>query len=440
MTRSASVTRDPVIEHDDGTIRVFVADDEEAVVDVLRAVISTDPSLRFVGAAHDADAAIAGVAREHPDVALLDVRMPGGGGVHAAREIRRRDLSTRIVALSAHEDPDTIIAMVSAGAHAYVPKADSTDRIVRAIHRAVEPGWTEDEDAQRPAVLAPPLPRRNERAPRVARAILEGAVIPAFEPIVDLVTRQVVGLDARPTVRSWPERAYDGWLADAAAEDLLVDFELMAFRAAMPVLRWLPRDAFVEFQVTPVTAAHPRFRRAVLSADRSIALGFSALEVMSEEVREGLVSAAAEFRAHGVLISARDVGPGIEGLRQLARLSPDQAWLDPTLTRSLGQSFTVHSVAATVVACAEESGAQVIADGVTTESQLDALLALRVPMASGRLFGGPIDQPMPATTAPSAGATSPAPRPVRSRSGRPRADGSGGNRGGVPRKGGGGRR
>jgi len=437
MTRAASVTRDPVIEADDGTIRVFVADDEEAVVDVLRAVIATDPSLRFVGAAHDADAAIAGVAREHPDVALLDVRMPGGGGLHAAREIRRRDLPTKIVALSAHEDADTIIAMVGAGAHAYVPKADPTDKIVRAIHRTVEPGWTDEGGAKRPHVLAAPLPRRSERAPRVARAILEGAAIPAFQPVVDLVTREVVGLDARPIVRLWPERAYDGWLADAAAEDLLVDFELMAFRAAMPVLGWLPRDVFVEFQVTPVTAAHPRFRRAVLSADRAIALGFSALDVMSEEVRDGLVMAAAEFRSHGVRISARDVGSGVEGLRQLARLSPDQAWLDATLTRSLGQSFTVHSVAATVVACAEEAGSRVIADGVTTEAQLDALLALHVPMASGALFGSANDDPGAAPTPTGAGQEQ---RPARSSSGWSRADGSGGNRGGSPRTRGGGRR
>ena len=71
-------------------IRVLVADDEAAVVDVLRALVGSDPSLRFVGAANDAEAAIDLVLRERPDVVLLDVRMPGGGGLRAAREIAQR--------------------------------------------------------------------------------------------------------------------------------------------------------------------------------------------------------------------------------------------------------------------------------------------------------------------------------------------------------------
>jgi DNA-binding NarL/FixJ family response regulator len=422
---------------DDGTIGVFVADDEETVVDVLRAVIATDPSLRFVGSANDADAAIAGVALAAPDVAVLDVRMPGGGGIHAAREIRRRELPTKIVALSAHEDADTIVAMVGVGADAYVPKADPTEKIVRAIHRVVDRGW-QDDRTHVPPVLAPPLPQRNERAPRVARAILEGAVTPGFEPIVDVGTRQVVGVDVRPRIRLWPDRAYDGWLADAAAEGLLVDLELTAFRAALPMLQWLPDDVFVEVQITAATAAHPRFRRAVAALDRRIVLGFSALEVLSEDARDVLVAGVSEFRGRGIGISARDVGPGIEGLRQLSRLSPDHAWLDPTITRGLGHSFTVHSVAATVVACADEAGARVIADGVTSMAQLDELLALRVAMAAGPLLGTPLDRPEPRGDAPVA--LPQGPRQAGSRRGGSRADASGGHGDAGPRVPKGGRR
>ena len=67
-------------------IRVLVADDEETVVDVLRALIGSDPSLRFVGAAHNAEDAIELTVRERPDVVLLDVRMPGRR--RAARDAR----------------------------------------------------------------------------------------------------------------------------------------------------------------------------------------------------------------------------------------------------------------------------------------------------------------------------------------------------------------
>jgi DNA-binding NarL/FixJ family response regulator len=407
----ASAAPDPTDGRGAGPIDVFVADDEEAVVDVLRAVIATDPTLRFAGAAHDADAAIAEVARTKPDVALVDVRMPGGGGVHAAREIRRRDLPTKVIALSAHEDADTVISMLGVGAHAYVPKADPTDKIVGTIHRVVDPDWREEDGRERrPPILAPPLPRRSERGPRVARAILEGAVTAGFEPVIDVVSGGIVGLDARPVVRMWPERAYDGWLADAAAEDLLIDFEMTAFRAALPFLARFPEELFVEFQVTPAAAAHPRFRHAVVAAGpRRIVLGFSSLAIPRDDTSDGLPTAVARLRAYGVRISARDVGPGVEGLRQLARLQPDHAWLDPTISKGLGTSFPLHSVAATVVACADQVGARVIADGVGTRAQLDEAEALGISMAAGAFLGGPLGAPEPDEDGPAA-STHPLPR------------------------------
>ena len=59
-------------------IRVLVADDEEGVRDVLGAVIASDPALTLIGSAAEADSAIALATEEQPDVALVDVRMPGG--------------------------------------------------------------------------------------------------------------------------------------------------------------------------------------------------------------------------------------------------------------------------------------------------------------------------------------------------------------------------
>src|SRR6266508_7045360 len=96
-------------------IRVLVADDEETVLEVPAALIATDPSLALIGTAKDAEGAIEVARTEFPDVALLDVRMPGGGGQRATREIRRRSPSTRVISLSAHEDWDTVLSMLRAG-------------------------------------------------------------------------------------------------------------------------------------------------------------------------------------------------------------------------------------------------------------------------------------------------------------------------------------
>src|SRR5437870_5487531 len=88
-------------------IRVVVADDSPALRSVVASVIHHEPGLELVGEADDAAEAIEVCARKHPDVALIDVRMPGGGP-KAARGIRRRSPATKVVVLSGQGDRGTV--------------------------------------------------------------------------------------------------------------------------------------------------------------------------------------------------------------------------------------------------------------------------------------------------------------------------------------------
>jgi len=374
-------------------IRVMVADDEETVVDVLRSLIGSDPSLHFVGAAHNAEDAIELAVRERPDVVLLDVRMPGGGGLRAAREISRRCAPTKVVALSAHEDSDTVIGMISAGASAYVPKGDSTDKILRTIHRTIDANYAATEQPPELTLISPLLPRRTQQSTAVAKAILDGAITVEFEPIEDLATGRVVGFDARPRVATLPHRSYDTWLADAESADLLLDIEMAAFRASLLGLAAIPDDLFLEFEVTPSTLTEGRFRRAIRRPIGSrVVLGLSPLAPVDASVlgAAGPSGILATLRGRGVRIAAREVGPGFAGLRHLSLLSPELARLDDTLVRSLGQSFSTHSIVAALVACASDVGARLIAPGVASEEQLRELRNLGVELVQGPIVGGPV--------------------------------------------------
>jgi len=382
-------------ERAEGTspIRVLVADDEETVVEVLRSLIGSDPSLQFVGAAHNAEDAIELAMRERPDVVLLDVRMPGGGGLRAAREISRRCAPTKVVALSAHEDSDTVIGMISAGASAYVPKGDSTDKILRTIHRTIDANYAAAEQPPQLTVISPLLPRRTQQSTAVAKAILDGAITVEFAPIEDVTTGRVVGFDARPRVATLPHRSYDHWLADAESADLLLDIEMAAFRASLLALPLIPEDVFLEFEVTPSSLTEGRFRRAIRRPIGSrIVLGLSPLAPVDASVlgAAGPSGILATLRGRDVRIAARDVGPGFAGLRHLSLLSPELAWLDETLVRSLGQSFSTHSIVAALVACASDVGARLIAPGVMSEEQLHELGNLGVELVQGPIVGEPI--------------------------------------------------
>ncbi len=118
-------------------IRVLVAEDEEAVREALVDLLSSDATIEVVGSAKDADEAIEMAAESKPDVALVDVKMPGGGGARAAREIRTISPQTHVVALSAYEDRRTVLEMLRAGAVGYVVKGTSADEILRTVRRSL---------------------------------------------------------------------------------------------------------------------------------------------------------------------------------------------------------------------------------------------------------------------------------------------------------------
>ncbi len=73
-----------------------------------------------------------------PDIALLDGKMPGGGGPRAAREIRKRSPRTRILALSGHEDSASVLEMLRAGAISYLVKSILPGGVLPAIHQCLK--------------------------------------------------------------------------------------------------------------------------------------------------------------------------------------------------------------------------------------------------------------------------------------------------------------
>jgi DNA-binding NarL/FixJ family response regulator len=118
-------------------MRVLLAEDDAVVGFILGALIDSEPDLELVGTVVDADAAIASAASVTPDVAILDVRMPGGGA-RAAREISRVSPTTRILAFSGATDPAVVQEMMDAGASRYIVKGTDPEMILAAIRGAGE--------------------------------------------------------------------------------------------------------------------------------------------------------------------------------------------------------------------------------------------------------------------------------------------------------------
>jgi EAL domain-containing protein (putative c-di-GMP-specific phosphodiesterase class I)/CheY-like chemotaxis protein len=390
-------------------IRVLIADDEQSVLDVLTAVMDGESDLEVAASARDAETAIQLATREQPDVAILDVRMPGGGGPRAAREILRRSPSSRVIALSAHEKVDSVLEMLRAGALGYVVKGDSTDAIVKAIHRSLDHKGTFSSQVtgEMAHALAEQLhmvsrgakQRRHEVEDRISR-VLDGdgdELYMVYQPIFDLKDNGVVGLEALARFTSPPDRSTDTWLAEAEAVGRLLEMELACLRTALLDLERLPEEAYLSLNVSPAMAIAPELHEALdgLPAERLV------LE-MTEHARvddyPALKAALGGFRDRGVRLAIDDAGAGFASLRHIVLLHPDLIKLDMTLARDVHVDETRRALVAALVAFGSQIGAKVVAEGVEIAEQLATLRQAGVQFGQGFYLARPKALPYVGTT------------------------------------------
>ena len=115
------------------TARVVVADDQTVVREGLVLILGMLPGVEVVGAAADGEQALSLVAKEKPDVVLMDLRMPRLDGVAATRRIRADFPDTQVVVLSTYADDESVFAALRAGARGYLTKDAPSSALAEAI-------------------------------------------------------------------------------------------------------------------------------------------------------------------------------------------------------------------------------------------------------------------------------------------------------------------
>jgi DNA-binding NarL/FixJ family response regulator len=121
-------------------LRVVVADDHGVVCAGLAKLIDAEPGIAVVAVAHDGEAAVEQVRRHLPDIALVDMSMPKLSGKEVT-EVSRRDCpSTRVIALTVHDDVGYLREMLDAGARGYVLKRSAGEDLIRAIRNVAAGG------------------------------------------------------------------------------------------------------------------------------------------------------------------------------------------------------------------------------------------------------------------------------------------------------------
>ena len=135
-----------------GNLTVLLLDDHSVMLESVRAIVETDDTLTVVATANRVADAVRLAAQTHPQVAVIDVNMPDGGGWAAARGLREVCPDVRLVAYSSFDEALVIRTIRAAGISAFVTKGSDIDVLLAAIH---------GEDIRPVLVQAKPLMRRT---------------------------------------------------------------------------------------------------------------------------------------------------------------------------------------------------------------------------------------------------------------------------------------
>src|SRR5262245_57662964 len=176
-------------------IRLLLVDDHQVVRVGLRTVLHNNQGVSVVGEAGSKTAAVRAVKRLKPDIVLMDVRLPDGSGIEAARDILATQPATRIIFLTSYADDDSALAAVLAGAHGYVLKDIDVSLLIRSI-RAVSNGQS---------LLSPALTQRALNWIRAGRAqdspVRELSLAPQEERVLGLVAEGLTNKEIAAEMR-----------------------------------------------------------------------------------------------------------------------------------------------------------------------------------------------------------------------------------------------
>jgi DNA-binding NarL/FixJ family response regulator len=114
-------------------IRVLVCDDQAVVCDGLEMILDSDPEIEVVGVAYDGAEALEKISRAHPDVVLMDLKMPGMNGIQATRHIHQDYPDVRVLVLTTFGDDEWVFDAIRSGAAGYLLKGTPRQELVRAV-------------------------------------------------------------------------------------------------------------------------------------------------------------------------------------------------------------------------------------------------------------------------------------------------------------------
>jgi EAL domain-containing protein (putative c-di-GMP-specific phosphodiesterase class I) len=324
-------------------------------------------------------------------------RIAEGGGPQVVRDAQR-ERRGRTSALAGRAEVGAYVAVP-----VILPNGDLYGTLC-CLSRRAEPGLSVG-DVRMLGIIAGILAEDLELAGRTTQAhklkhdrlrgLLTGEGLSiVLQPIVELAGGRVVAVEALSRFNDEPGYGPDRLFADAAALGLGVELELLAIRRALEHLDGLPPGVRLSVNGSPTTLCTSELQDllAAISGDR---LAIEITEHAPVDDYTALRVALTRLRSRGVQLMVDDAGAGFASLKHIVDLQPDVIKLDVSLTRDIDTDPLRRALAASLLAFASEIGASIIAEGIETYGELEALRALGVRHGQGYLLARPGPGPVP---------------------------------------------
>src|SRR5271155_2441044 len=172
-------------------MRVLIVDDHPIVVSGCKALLSVDAAIEVIDAS-DGEAGYSAYFADQPDVAVIDINLPGVSGLELCRRILQRDPEARLIIFSMNDDPAFAARAIEAGAKGYIAKNDDPLLFVDAVRRVAEGGvYLRPETAREVAFLrggsgAGQLSTLNARELEILRLLASGSTMTQIAHVLNI--------------------------------------------------------------------------------------------------------------------------------------------------------------------------------------------------------------------------------------------------------------
>ena len=229
----------------------------------------------------------------------------------------------------------------------------------------------------------------KEKQERIKGVIDNKQISIVYQPIFEIETLRPVGFECLSRFLAAPARSPDQWFLEASETDLGVLLELTAIEIARSALPVMPREVYLAVNASPGAILDGRLIEA-LSALPVERIVLEVTEHAQVADYEALFRVLEPLRVRGMRLAVDDAGAGYSSLQHILRLAPDLIKLDMALTRGIDLDPARRALAAALVAFARDTGSAIIAEGVETASELNALRAIGVGKAQGYFLARPM--------------------------------------------------